>query len=192
MLSRFRALHEEHAAVAAAGRSPFGVAFDAVLSATEAMLDGRRILLLGTNNYLGLTLDPDGIEAAVTATREQGTGTTGSRIANGTYGGHAALETRLAAFLKRRSACEACGFDLGSVETGDGAATFIMQIAGFLVGFSALAVEIAWSPPIWLHLIIWLPLVAVLAVALMRPGKGLMTALQMLRQKGADSHRETR
>ena len=66
------------------------------------------------------------------------------------------------------------------------------QIAGFLVGFSALAVEIAWSPPIWLHLIIWLPLVAVLAVALMRPGKGLMTALQMLRQRGADSHRETR
>ena len=95
-------------------------------------------------------------------------------------------------FLKRRSACEACGFDLDSVETGDGAATFIMQIAGFLVGFSALAVEIAWSPPIWLHLIIWLPLVAVLAVALMRPGKGLMTALQMLRQQGADSHGETR
>lgn len=104
MLSKFRALHEEHAAVSAAGRSPFGVTFDAVLSATEAMLDGRRILLLGTNNYLGLTLDPDCIEAAVSATREQGTGTTGSRIANGTYGGHAALEARLAAFLKRRSA----------------------------------------------------------------------------------------
>ena len=94
-------------------------------------------------------------------------------------------------FLKVRPTCEACGYDLASVETGDGAAIFIMQIAGFLVGFSALAVEIAWSPPIWLHLIIWLPLVAVLAVALMRPGKGLMTALQMLRQRGADSHRET-
>lgn len=88
-------------------------------------------------------------------------------------------------FLKRRARCEACGFDLGAVETGDGAATFIMQIAGFLVGFSALAVEIAWSPPIWLHLIIWLPLVAILAVALMRPGKGLMTALQILRQRDA-------
>ncbi|WP_409516114.1 MULTISPECIES: DUF983 domain-containing protein [Brevundimonas] len=95
-------------------------------------------------------------------------------------------------FLKRCVVCEACGYDLGAVETGDGAATFIMQLAGFLVGFSALAVEIAWSPPIWLHLIIWLPLVAVLAVALMRPGKGLMTALQMLRQRGADSHRDTR
>ncbi len=95
-------------------------------------------------------------------------------------------------FLKRRASCEACGFDLGAVETGDGAATFIMQIVGFLVGFSALAVEIAFSPPIWLHLIIWLPLVAGLALALMRPGKGLMTALQMLRQRSDDSHRETR
>jgi len=95
-------------------------------------------------------------------------------------------------FLKRRASCEACGFDLDAVETGDGAATFIMQIAGFLVGFSALAVEIAFSPPIWLHLIVWLPLTAGLALALMRPGKGLMTALQMLRQRSDDSPRETR
>ncbi|MBP0491231.1 serine palmitoyltransferase [Pararoseomonas indoligenes] len=104
VLSKFRALRDEHAAVSAAGRDPFGVSFDAVLSATEALLGGRRILLLGTNNYLGLTFDPDCIDAAVTATQERGTGTTGSRIANGTYDGHAALERRLAAFLKRRSA----------------------------------------------------------------------------------------
>jgi 8-amino-7-oxononanoate synthase len=104
MLAKFRELRREHAAVSAAGRDPFGVAFDAVLSATEAQLDGRRILLLGTNNYLGLTFDADCIDAAATALREQGTGTTGSRIANGTYGGHAALEARLARFLKRRQA----------------------------------------------------------------------------------------
>ncbi|WP_338666100.1 aminotransferase class I/II-fold pyridoxal phosphate-dependent enzyme [Pararoseomonas sp. SCSIO 73927] len=104
MLSKFRALRDEHAAVSAAGRDPFGVTFDAILSATEALLGGRRILLLGTNNYLGLTFDADCIDAAVVATQERGTGTTGSRIANGTYDGHAALERRLAAFLKRRSA----------------------------------------------------------------------------------------
>ncbi len=86
-------------------------------------------------------------------------------------------------FLKVRPTCASCGYDLASVETGDGAATFIMQIAGFLVGFSALAVEIAWHPPIWLHLIVWLPLVAALALGLMRPGKGLITALQMLRNR---------
>ncbi|MBB5694071.1 serine palmitoyltransferase [Muricoccus pecuniae] len=104
MLEKFRALRAEHAAVSAAGRDPFGVAFDTVLSATEAVLEGRRVLLLGTNNYLGLTFDPDCIEDAAEAVRSLGTGTTGSRIANGTYGGHAALEARLARFLGRRSA----------------------------------------------------------------------------------------
>lgn len=73
--------------------------------------------------------------------------------------------------------CAECGLDLKAIETGDGPATFIMQIAGFLVGFSALATEIALHPPIWLHLLIWPPLVAALALGLMRPGKGLMIAL---------------
>ena len=81
-------------------------------------------------------------------------------------------------FLKIRPACEACGLDLAGIQTGDGPATFIMQIAGFIVGFSALAVEIRYHPPMWLHLIVWLPLVAVLSLALMRPGRGLMIALQ--------------
>lgn len=81
-------------------------------------------------------------------------------------------------FLKVRPVCETCGYDLADIETGDGAATFIMQIAGLLVGFSALSVEIVYRPPLWLHLVVWLPLVTVLALGLMRPGKGLMTALQ--------------
>lgn len=81
-------------------------------------------------------------------------------------------------FLKVRSTCDACGQDLAGIHTGDGAATFIMQIAGFLVGFSALYVEIAYHPPMWLHLVVWLPLVAALSLALMRPGKGLMIGLQ--------------
>jgi 8-amino-7-oxononanoate synthase len=104
MLAKYRALRRDHAAVAAAGRDPFNVSFDTVLSATEAVLDGRRVLLLGTNNYLGLTFDPDCVAAAVSATGAEGTGTTGSRIANGSYGGHAALERRLATFLGRRGA----------------------------------------------------------------------------------------
>ncbi len=104
MLAKYRALREDHAAVAAAGRNPFGMAFDTVLSATEATLGGRRVLLLGTNNYLGLTFDRDCVAAAVEATESEGTGTTGSRIANGSYGGHEALEARLARFLGRRGA----------------------------------------------------------------------------------------
>ena len=84
--------------------------------------------------------------------------------------------------LKVRPACAACGLDLAAIQTGDGPATFIMQIAGFIVGFSALYVEIRFHPPMWLHLLIWLPLVVVLSLALMRPGRGLMIALQYRNQ----------
>jgi 8-amino-7-oxononanoate synthase len=85
-------------------RNPFNVRFDRVLSPTEAVLDGRSVLLLGTNNYLGLTFDPACVDASVWALREAGTGTTGSRIANGTYGDHDLLERRIAEFYGRRSA----------------------------------------------------------------------------------------
>ena len=77
------------------------VRFDDILSPTEGLLDGRRTILLGTNNYLGLTFDHDCIERAVEATRHQGTGTTGSRVANGNYGGHMRLEAALAKFYGR-------------------------------------------------------------------------------------------
>jgi len=83
------------------GVDPLNVRFDSVLSPTEGMLGGRRTILLGTNNYLGLTFDPDCIEKAVEATRSQGTGTTGSRVANGTYDGHMKLEQALATFYGR-------------------------------------------------------------------------------------------
>ncbi len=84
--------------------SPFGTVVETVLSATEGILDGRRTILAGTNNYLGLTFDPDCIEAACAALRDEGTGTTGSRMANGTFAAHAALERELAAFFGRRGA----------------------------------------------------------------------------------------
>ena len=87
-----------------------------------------------------------------------------------------------AGFLKVRPACDVCGLDYATIQTGDGPASFIMQIAGFVVGFSALAVEIKFHPPMWLHLIVWLPLVAVLSLALMRPGRGLMIGLQYRNQ----------
>lgn len=86
-------------------------------------------------------------------------------------------------FLKVRPACEVCGLDFSTIQTGDGPATFIMQIAGFVVVFSALFVEIKFHPPMWLHLIVWLPMVAALSLALMRPGRGLMIGLQYRNQR---------
>lgn len=81
------------------GIDPFNVEIEEVFSPTEARIAGRRVLLAGTNNYLGLTFDPECIEAACGATRAAGTGTTGSRMANGTFAGHRALERELAAFF---------------------------------------------------------------------------------------------
>jgi 8-amino-7-oxononanoate synthase len=75
------------------------VVMEKVISSTEAIINGRPVILAGTNNYLGLTFDPDCIEAASAAIREQGTGTTGSRMANGTYNDHVQLERELADFF---------------------------------------------------------------------------------------------
>jgi len=86
-------------------------------------------------------------------------------------------------FLKVRPACAVCGLDCSTIQTGDGPATSIMQIAGFVVVFSALFVEIRFHPPMWLHLIVWLPMVAGLSLALMRPGRGLMIGLQYRNQR---------
>jgi 8-amino-7-oxononanoate synthase len=82
--------------------SPLGTVVEKVISATEAVLDGRRTILAGTNNYLGLTFDPRCIEAACAALHDEGTGTTGSRMANGTFAAHTALEHELAEFFGRR------------------------------------------------------------------------------------------
>ena len=84
-----------------------------------------------------------------------------------------------AGFLKVVDRCAVCGFDFTRLNTGDGAAIFIMQIAGGIVVFGALFAMIAWNPPIWLLLLITLPLVVGLSLGLMRPGKGVMVALQM-------------
>ena len=84
-----------------------------------------------------------------------------------------------AGFLKVVERCAACGFDFTRLNTGDGAAVFVMQIAGAPVVFGALFIQIAYNPPIWAMLVTALPLVAGLSLGLMRPGKGVMIALQM-------------
>ena len=77
---------------------PTKVVIEGLTTATEGIIEGRSTILAGTNNYLGLTFDPQGIEAGQKALSRSGTGTTGSRMANGTYAGHLALEAELADF----------------------------------------------------------------------------------------------
>ena len=82
----------------------FNVVMEEILSGTEAVINGRPTILAGSNNYLGLSFDPDCVDAACKAARKEGTGTTGSRMANGTFSGHVALEKELADFFNRQGA----------------------------------------------------------------------------------------
>jgi 8-amino-7-oxononanoate synthase len=102
ILDKFRQLSAARDVLIGDGRSPFGVVIEEIVSPTEGIVHGRRTILAGTNNYLGLTFDPTCIEMAQAALRDQGTGTTGSRMANGTFAAHAGLEHELADFLGRR------------------------------------------------------------------------------------------
>jgi 8-amino-7-oxononanoate synthase len=104
ILAKHAAYKTAYDALRAHGVDPLNVRFEHVLSPTEGILNGRRTILLGTHNYLGLTFDGACIEKAVEATRSQGTGTTGSRVANGSYDGHLRLERALAEFYGRRDA----------------------------------------------------------------------------------------
>lgn len=103
IFDKYALFASRHAKLLELGADPFGLRMDELHSATEATIDGRRTILAGTNNYLGLTYDPSCIAAAQDALQRYGTGTTGSRIANGTYGPHQELEAAFARFLDRRS-----------------------------------------------------------------------------------------
>lgn len=81
-------------------------------------------------------------------------------------------------FISVADRCEACGFDLKKADSGDGPAVFVILIVGFLVCFGMLFTEIAFHPPIWVHLVLWLPLTVILCLVLLRPFKGVLIALQ--------------
>ena len=98
ILGKLNAIAETRKAILPAGVDPFNVVVDEIYSATEASIGGQKVLLAGSNNYLGLTFDQQCIEAAQASLVEEGTGTTGSRMANGTFAGHRHLEQELALF----------------------------------------------------------------------------------------------
>jgi uncharacterized protein (DUF983 family) len=81
-------------------------------------------------------------------------------------------------FLHVRSVCKTCGADLSGQDSGDGPVAFIVLIVGAVVVGLALVVEVRYGPPVWLHLLLWLPLTLILTLALMRPLKALLIALQ--------------
>jgi len=100
LLDKFTAVQQLKSGLADIGKDPTTVVFDAIDSATCGVVEGRETILAGTNNYLGLTFDPDCVAAGVEAIQTYGTGTTGSRMANGSYSTHGKLEAELADFFQ--------------------------------------------------------------------------------------------
>jgi uncharacterized protein (DUF983 family) len=81
-------------------------------------------------------------------------------------------------FLTPKPRCEKCGLDYSFADAGDGPAIFVMFFAGFVVVFAALAVEVAYQPPYWLHAALWGPLILIVTLGPLRSIKSLLIALQ--------------
>ena len=81
-------------------------------------------------------------------------------------------------FLEIAERCEACGLDLRAQDSGDGPAVFITFILGFVIVGLAIFVEVVFRPPYWVHVVLWPPVVIGLSLALLRPLKAVLIALQ--------------
>ncbi len=98
LFDKFQEMADFQAELASKNVKPFGAVTEQILSATEGMVEGKQVILAGTNNYLGLSYDQRCIDAAHAALDKWGTGTTGSRLANGSFAEHEALEAEMADF----------------------------------------------------------------------------------------------
>lgn len=87
-----------------------------------------------------------------------------------------------AGYLRVASRCSQCGLDYAVFDVGDGASVFVILIVGFLVVGAALIVEVAWSPPYWVHALLWLPAIAILTIAGLRLVKSTLMVLQYRHQ----------
>ncbi len=74
--------------------------------------------------------------------------------------------------------CRACDLDYAAFNVGDGAAAFLILIVGAIVSALAIMTDLSWSPPWWVHLILWVPLTLILTVGSLRIAKGLLLALE--------------
>ena len=102
LLDKLRILAARRAEFGTEAACPGDTTIDEVLSASEVVIRGRRTLMLGSNNYLGLTFHPEVRAAARDAVDRYGIGTTGSRAANGTLAIHTTLERDLASHFGKR------------------------------------------------------------------------------------------
>ncbi len=87
-------------------------------------------------------------------------------------------------YLRVAKTCSACALPLEELDTGDGAAVIIIFLVGGIVGGLALWTEMHYAPPVWVHMVLWLPLLTILSAGLLRPVKGVFLAMAYQHQAG--------
>ena len=87
-------------------------------------------------------------------------------------------------YLSIASGCTACGQDFKEFDVGDGAAALVILVVGAIVCGLALWTEFTFPPPLWLHAILWAPLIAALALLLLRLTKSALLVLQYKHKAG--------
>ena len=87
-----------------------------------------------------------------------------------------------AGYLTIAGSCNVCGLEYAGFDAGDGPAVFVILIVGFLVAGGALVVEATFSPPYWVHAVIWLPAIVILTTFFLRLMKALLLILQYKHQ----------
>ena len=90
--------------------------------------------------------------------------------------------------LNIKESCPACGLDYDFVDSADGPAVFATFFVGVVVAGLALVVEFSYEPPVWLHVVLWPPLIVLLSLGTLRPLKGLLIALQYAHKAREGEH----
>lgn len=96
LFEKFESISRSRQELGNEGPAPLATPFEEIRSPTRGVIEGHEVILAGTNNYLGLTFNSNVVSASQEALGHLGSGTTGSRMANGSYAGHALLEQELA------------------------------------------------------------------------------------------------
>lgn len=86
--------------------------------------------------------------------------------------------TLFAGFARFADQCPHCGLDFASFNVGDGPAAFLTLILGAIVVTLAIALELTVHPPLWLHMLIWIPFTAAGVMGSLRLAKGALMALE--------------
>ncbi len=80
--------------------------------------------------------------------------------------------------------CRACALDFSAFNVGDGPAAFLTLVIGALITILAVWVQVAWEPPFWVHVVLWVPLTTLAVIWGLRAGKSALLAIEYQRSAG--------